>query len=454
MAWGRVSLVRALVLGLLAQVAIAEVDADTQAKADAPPAGGSAEGLAFEPIEKSEIFADNATAPTTTSSAATPGKTAPVEGWWESKICSGEYCVFTNRHVGRGRGIVMVTTLEDFQKVKQAESHLNKAENKYSENPAPFHEVEVMHKGLGLAANKTIRRGKPLMSWGPALMVHKDVLDVMRKPERVRLLETAVAYLPDATRAAFDRQRVGGPKGDERRSVEQILRSAPFEIDLGFGQWKNTQGGEEEDQKHSRHIANYPETAVLQHDCRPNVAHYIDNSMAMHAVVARRTQPGEELTITYVDPLDPRPKRQSWVKRHRGYGTPCGCDACTKKGRAAELEASDARVAELQELRVKLRNHESVVSLDEIAHFLDLLDKERLHVKMAEAYELAAVNYNYLGEDKKAKKYADLSVQAGMIEGGSDSNDVVAMRVMASDVKGHYSYQYTLKRQGKVPKSS
>lgn len=58
---------------------------------------------------------------------------------------------------------------------------------------------------------------------------------------------------------------------------------------------------------------------------------------------------------------------------------------------------------------------------------------------MAEAYELAATNNNYLGleEDKKAKKYAELAVQAARIEYGEDANEVVAMRILAGDVRGH-----------------
>lgn len=70
---------------------------------------------------------------------------------------------------------------------------------------------------------------------------------------------------------------------------------------------------------------------------------------------------------------------------------------------------------------------------------------------MAEAYELAAINYNYLGQedDKKAKKYAELAVQAARIEHGRDANEVVAMRILAGDVRGHWSWEYKLRFRGK-----
>lgn len=433
MAWDRLSLTRVLLLGLLAPLAAAGGDAKNK--------GGSSEGLAYEPIEKVDIYTDNAT-------AAVP-KVPPVEGWWESKICSGVYCVFTNRRVAKGRGIALVTKLEDFQKVERHEDHLNKAENRIFEDPVPFVETEVHNKGIGLTANKTIRRGRPLMSWSPVLMVHRGLFDdVPKKKERTRLLEAAVSFLPDATRAAFDRQRArpGDTENAKPRSIEEILLAHPFEVNLGFTSWR--------DQTHSRHYVNYPEVAVLQHDCRPNVASYIDESFSLRTTVARRVQPGDELTITYVDPMWPRAQRSEWVQRHRGHGVPCPCAACSPprlpgSPENEEIEKADKRLEEILAIRAELRNHESKkVTFDMIERFIKLVQEDRLHVKFAEAYELAALNFNYYGDDKRAKKYADLAVQAGIVEGGPQANDVVALRIMASDIKGHYSYRYVLKRRG------
>lgn len=72
--------------------------------------------------------------------------------------------------------------------------------------------------------------------------------------------------------------------------------------------------------------------------------------------------------------------------------------------------------------------------------YVKLMQEEKLQVKYVEVWELVVLNYNYLGEDKKVKKYVDLVVQVGIVEGGKDSNDVVVMRVFVSDVKGYYSY--------------
>ena len=84
-----------------------------------------------------------------------------------------------------------------------------------------------------------------------------------------------------------------------------------------------------------------------------------------------------------------------------------------------------------------------------IARYIKLYKEEHLETRLADAYELAAVNYNYLGYSKEAEKYATLAAQAGSIEGGANSNNVIAMRIMAKDPVGHYSYKMKLKKQGK-----
>lgn len=433
MAWGRRSIVRALLLGLVAQLAIASAEGDAK-KADPPPAGSS-EGLVYEAIDKQDVMTGNATA-----TAKSAGKKPPVDGWWESKICSGEYCVYTNRKIQKGRGLNLVTRFDDFQKVGRLEDHINKGQNKV-EDPSLFSETQVVDKGIGIVANKAIRRGKKFMSVTPVLFVHQDFFkDVKKRADRKRLLEAAVAYLPDETRAVFDRQRVQGlepGEGRKARTVEDIILGAPFEISLGFDM---------NQEKHSRHYAHYPEMAVVQHDCRPNMAYHIDNSFALRTTVARRTQPGEELTIAYVDPFWPRYKRQAWVQKRRGLNKACPCKLCTSK--EEQLKESDIRTNDIQDILSRLKNHDTPdITEEEIDKFLELVAKEHLEAKISELYEYAALNYNYLGFDVKAKKYADLAVQAGIIEEGPEANAVVANRIFASDIKGHYSYQFTLKRR-------
>jgi hypothetical protein len=450
MKWGRPSFAHALLLGLLVPLGAADADAKGKAKADPTPIG-SADGLVYEPIQNGEIYTDNATA-----------QVPPVEGWWDSKICSGAYCVYANRRLAKGRGMAIVSKADEFQKLTRLEAHFDRGENKYFDDPVPFVSTEILEKGTGLTANKTLRRGKPLMTWSPVLLVHTSLFDdVPKKKDRTRLLEAAVSFLPQTTRTKFNTQRsspsLHQTTNPTPKSIESILLAHPFEIDLGYATPHRPNQQQPDDDEgpapHSKHYANFPETAVLQHDCRPNVAWHIDESFSLRLTVARKTQVGEELSVSYIDPFLARAERNAWVKRHRGSGGGCPCRACSPPGgeKGEEWAKGGKRLEEVLELKAVLRNHDSRgVTVEKVERFVKLFEEERLQVRLAEAYELAALNFNYLGEDRKAKKYADLAVQAGIVEGGAGSNDVVAMRVMAKDVKGHYSYQFTLKRRGLV----
>jgi DNA-directed RNA polymerase specialized sigma subunit len=108
---------------------------------------------------------------------------------------------------------------------------------------------------------------------------------------------------------------------------------------------------------------------------------------------------------------------------------------------------SDKRIKEIKRTRAKLSDHESrAVTPELIARFIELYKEEHLETSLADAYELAALNYNYLGYAREAAKYATLSAQAGSIEGGVNSNNAMAMRIMAKDPVGHYSYRMKLKK--------
>ncbi|EGS20310.1 uncharacterized protein CTHT_0021360 [Thermochaetoides thermophila DSM 1495] len=437
-------LLQMLLLGLLAPLT-------TAAESE-----GSSEGLVAEAIDQKLIFASNFSSPITS-------QTPPLQGWWASKICAGpsqkdQFCIYTNRRVAKGRGMVVITHQDEFEKLEKMEDHLSKADNKFYDDPVPFVETPVLQKGLGVVANKTLRRNRPLMSFSPVLLVHRDFFDqVPNKKERAKMLDTAVSYLPPETLAKVNKWRQPTPEYTSPRSLETLLFAHPFEVVLPYV-WRTP------DAPHSRHAAAYPEVGVFQHDCRPNLAWYIDEHFGLKLTVARKTVPGEELTIAYIDPLKPTEERSQWVAHYRGKaqneGLPvekhthhdgCPCKACSPPGGPGGEAAreQEKRLKEILAIRSELRNYDSTkVNVEMIEKFVKLVEQDRLHAKFAEAYELAALNFNYLGEDKKAKKYADLAVQAGIVEGGINSNDVVAMRIMASDIKGHYSYKYTLKRRG------
>ena len=331
---------------------------------------------------------------------------------------------------------MLVTTAPDRERVKLVRGILDLPENNFEPEPPTFSVADIKGKGLGLAASGSLRRGTALMSHTPVIMVHKRFVDEVDKEEQERILEAAVKLLPAATREKFDKERAIIGSG---ASARDIILSRPFLSDLGLGRNQN------KDEEEERHYLNFPEATTFSHDCRPNVAYHIDSFYHIfHAIVIRKAEPGEELTISYVDPMLPRAQRQHRIRHWRKAD--CKCAKCTGNYSFKELEDSDARLAEIQTLQAELGNHENLdVTTDMVDRLLELYKIERLESRIAAAYEIAALTYNNLGLSKKAQKFANRARLAWLIEMGPDSNEAIAMRIFAEDPEGHYSYKAKVK---------
>ena len=69
----------------------------------------------------------------------------------------------------------------------------------------------------------------------------------------------------------------------------------------------------------------YPTASRLNHSCQPNcVATFTGISLQIRAV--ETVQPGEELTISYTDLLNPSAKRKEGLREQ--YGFDCKCQKC------------------------------------------------------------------------------------------------------------------------------
>ncbi|RKU46421.1 hypothetical protein DL546_006178 [Coniochaeta pulveracea] len=365
-----------------------------------------------------------------TTLSSTPG----LFGWYDPKICSGDYCVFANRDIANGRGMSVISTTHNLQKIRRTQNRLYEQDiNKSAQDPPPYEVKNLKGKGLRLVANRTIKRGEHLMAWSPVLLVRKTFFDDVPAEEQNHLLAAAFKLLPEKTQKQFQGQLFVANAGSSRALKDIVLRHS-FETDLGWA----AQGRDE------YHYASYPEVTVFHHDCRPNVAFYIDGAHIHRTNVARKIQPGEELTITYINnPLQSRRERQKMVKKWTG--SECSCSLCS--AHKDVIKASEDRLKEIRRLQAKLADHESTgVTKAMIDRYIKLYKEERLETRLADAYELVATNYNYLGFSKEAKKYAMLSAQAGAIEGGREANNVIAMNILAKDPEGHYSYRMKAKK--------
>lgn len=375
-------------------------------------------------------FTSNATSPTK------PGGTTGG-GWLDPKICAGDYCVFANKDIAHGRGLAVITTVQNLQKIRRVQDRLDDPGNNRNDKDTPQFSIQnVNGQGLTLVANQSIKRGEPLMAWSPVLMIRKTFFDDVDATKQESLLAAAFQLLPDTTRKIFQKQTKVADAGKSLVLKDVILKHS-FESDVGWP--ANGRPNE-------LHYVSYPEVAVLKHDCRPNVAFYIDGNHVHHTVVARRVQPGEELTISRInDPVLTRLERQRILRKWKG--SECSCSLCAAPKESSIVADSDKRIKEIKRIQSKLSDPESRgVTTDMIARFIKLYKEEHLETRLADAYELAALNYNYLGYSKEATKYATLSAQAASIEGGINANNAIAMRIMAKDPVGHYSYRMKLKK--------
>ncbi|KAK1763728.1 hypothetical protein QBC33DRAFT_458779 [Phialemonium atrogriseum] len=399
-----------------------------------PPAG-QGDGLAYDTtIAGLDAFASNLTAGIEFAQAA-------GGGWYDPKLCSGGYCVYGNRQAANGRGVAVVTTGTNMQRIKRMEPIMGRRENNgpTAAGDPGFEERDVPGRGVVLVANRTLRRGDTLMAWTPVLFVHKSLYKDLSEDEQGRLLAAAVHLLPDATRDRFKRMMLTANAGGGKRDLREVVKRLSFETNMAYRFAPS-------DMDNEKHYVTYPEVVSLAHDCRGNVAYYIDGAHTHHSTVARKVAPGEELTMSYVDPFMPRAQRQEWVDKWKKTG--CSCAHCTAGGDLGALARSDERLAEIQSIEAVLKEPDSKgVTTDMLARLVELYKEERLEPRMSDMYELVAINYNNLGYAKRATKYALLAAQAGAVERGADANDIVAMRILAKDPEGHYSWRT------RVPKS-
>ena len=360
-------------------------------------------------------------------------------GWYAPEECYGNYCVYASHRAAGGRGVAAVTTPASFERLKKMDRALGviAPNEKPAAFPPPYEIKEVPGRGQVLVANTTIKRGTKLLVSQPVLIVHRKFMDdeEVDEEDQERLLEAAVKLLPEETKKQLlSRLEEGG----EVKNLIELVRSRPFEDNLGLN-WVGPQGYDNE-----KNLFSYPDLAHVHHHCGPNSAFHIDAAYVHHISAVRKIQPGEEITIAYFSPLMQRAERQRLVEDW--LGKPCTCSRCTGHGDLANVAASDARLAEIEQIEKKLRDYESrSVTTGMLARLLSLYEEEGLNVRYSDMYELLALNYNALGYQKRAVKYANLAVQAGIIEDGPDSNDVIAMRILAKSTLEHYSWKMRMK---------
>lgn len=163
----------------------------------------------------------------------------------------------------------------------------------------------------------------------------------------------------------------------------------------------------------------------------------------MHATTT--IHPGEELTISYTDPIVRRATRRRAIKRSWGFD--CACSACTQS--PALTRASDERIATIVEYEKLLddwsspaNRKENGASPEMAEYIVELYELERLWAPRAEAYYRAALSWSAVGDAWKARIWAERGAKTAMVNTGPDSTEVDDMAALAESPTEHWSWRW------------
>jgi SET domain len=349
------------------------------------------------------------------------------------------FCVFTSESFWGGRGITILTKPSIAKEMAQLSAFTKPTNNtsSLSENDPrdpPFYVAAIPGRGMGLIANRTIERGDLIKAHAGVAIFHNDCVDKAFDdylPHKEALMKLSVNQLPPHTRDLF--LAMAAHNESEEPYIEKI--------------YTNTFGEDFGDEEHSLVI---PETARMNHDCRPNAMYYFDRNTLVHYTHAsRRIYAGEEITITYIDPLQTRLKRREAIKRSWGFD--CSCSLCSAENHF--IRESNRRVTEI----IKITNIlNEVVSQNETERkaarsyvpdamemadlLVSLYEQERLHASVADGYRLAALVSASLGNEWRAVKWAMKAVDTGLIHDGPDDDELLDVRRLLLAPRQHWSW--------------
>ncbi|KAK4143657.1 uncharacterized protein C8A04DRAFT_28649 [Dichotomopilus funicola] len=409
--------------------------------------------------------------------------------WTHASPCFKGYgaeapiCAFTDETFAGGRGISIITTPKRANYLASTQAFtapdLVHGINPASDQPttSKYEMRLVPGKGMGLIATSRIRRGDLIMANTASLMIDYRAFNELSVSQYTTLQEFAVTHLPPrhaAALLALSPHTTNTSHFTRAQLIDAIAATNGFDIDPTDN---------DPDQHHSFFVL-FPDIARMNHDCRPNADYrYEPHRLAQHVRAVRDINPGEEITLTYIDPLGLRAARTGRLKNTWGFE--CACPLCSLGSATtgngpedavgkARSAASDQRIERIIELRQKLQrvwkrddDHDdddngleddndtggsdpSKTTSPAMAELLvTLYETERLWGGLHEAYILAALEYSGAGDAWTAIKYASLGLEWGIPMLGAADEDVVDLKKLAENPWGHWSWKRTVGKEGK-----
>lgn len=339
-----------------------------------------------------------------------------------------KYCIYTNSAHGH-RGVSLITTpdtaanivemLDDFNPdfMREQLGPYRPTNNRTYAVPIrrdtgaglpesvgeqrSYEVVDIPYKGKGVIATQRIKRGEVIMVDFASLVLHLAFPGSVRRLDGYELLLKATRQLAEPERVLGLARRRDHPPN----VVEDVLRTNAFQFEL--------------DDK--PHMALYADIARINHACDPNAYFQSSqSSLAARVIAFRDIEPGEELSLSYVDVGKTHEERQRALQR---WGFTCTCAMCTAP--ASEIAASDARRTRIRALKADIvealnggdgNNTNKNKNLDkaiEMAHeVVVLVRREELRSLYAEQYDALGRLYWAAGDQARGVAHARLGLKA------------------------------------------
>ncbi|KAK1989631.1 SET domain-containing protein [Colletotrichum falcatum] len=361
--------------------------------------------------------------------------------WTHSAPCfrnstdSPEFCIYHAGGYASGKGISIITDADRAAHITRSRGFTNPEDLEGTNRPLPKFEVaKVPGKDYGLIATLPIRRGEIILRETASLLIDYAAFTHI-PPDDMRVLQAqAIDYLPNPHRGEWLNMSSHGFHGDHISMVDKILVTNSFDVEV------------DDARRDDDFYAVFVNTSRMNHDCRPNVDYWFDpRTLTQRTVALRDIAPGEELTLSYIDPMQSRAARRE--RLHSTWGFHCSCHHCTQH--RLKTEESDRRIEQIAALREEFNDYTpaSRATPDMALLLISLYEQEQNWSLLSEAYTLAAIEYNGVGEPWLATKYARLAIDAGLTTLWEGHGDVVEMTKLAEDPWGHWSWMLRTRKR-------
>ncbi|KAI1081751.1 SET domain-containing protein [Whalleya microplaca] len=304
-------------------------------------------------------------------------------------------CVFTYASLRGEAGISIITTPEV---AAAGIGVLEDADRRWADwargkplvvsDPPPYEISDLNDKGLGVVANRTIRKDEVIMVRHPVMLRIQDPKS-WKLQDIMKLLHRTGLQLPLKERQQM--MELAHSKGGY--ILDDIMNTNSFGVLLDGVD----------------HIGLYLDVSRINHACRPNLFNrFSSTTLAMEVVAYRDIESGEELTFSYTPLNLLSQERQSLI---RDWGFNCTCSLCASPN---DLAISDRQRGRIQDIlaeldRPDIRNHSAVQ--ERIIEILDLCEKEGITAQVGDLYSIIAETYSSMKDLDMAKKYGKLAVE-------------------------------------------